>query len=337
MKKICYALVVLTILLMPVGRVFALGESLSGRVILGQNFILKSGDTLTGDLVIIGGQAVVEQGAVVQGDAVVIGGNLQLDGQVDGDAVVIGGLVSLGSQSSLAGDAVTVGGTVQRADGARVGGNIISNFPPPSLQLPSSGATQIQPLPPQPRLQFDFGPLGAAAGVFFQALGFAILAMVLTVFLHPQLDRAAQAIVGQPFVAGSVGILTIIATALTALILTATLILIPVAIVAVLLLVLAWIFGVVAMGMEVGDRFAKAVHRSWEPVLTAGLGTFLLAIGVGTINLIPCVGWLAAAILGLVGLGAAAITVFGTRLAPAVAAVASQPPADVPSSLPPAS
>ncbi len=337
MKQLWYALVLLTLLLLPASPALALGESLEGRVIVGQNFTLKSGDTLTGDLVIIGGQALVEQGAVVQGNTVVIGGNLQLDGHVDGDAVVIGGLVSLGSSASLAGDAVTVGGTVLRAEGAQVGGNIVSNFPPPSLPLGPGNATEAQPLPPQPRFQFDFGPLGAAAGVFFQALAFAVIAMVLTVFLHPQLDRAAQAIVGQPFVAGTVGILTIIATVLTAVVLTVTLILIPVAIVAVLLLVLAWLFGVVAVGMEIGDRFSKAVHRTWEPVLTAGLGTFLLTIVVQTVNLIPCVGWLAPVIVGLVGLGAAAITVFGTRVPPLAGAMATPAAVDTTPPLPPPS
>ena len=76
MKKLIYLLALLTLLLLPVQPVFALGPSLEGRVVLGQNFTLKAGETLAGDLVIIGGQAVVERGAVVQGDTVVIGGNM---------------------------------------------------------------------------------------------------------------------------------------------------------------------------------------------------------------------------------------------------------------------
>jgi cytoskeletal protein CcmA (bactofilin family) len=337
MKKLFYVLAILTVLLLPVQSAFALGPSLEGRVIIGQNFTLKSGETLTGDLVIIGGQAVVEQGARVQGDTVVIGGNLQLNGQVSGDAVVIGGLVSLGSTASLAGDAVTIGGSVQRAEGAKIGGNILSNFPPPSLQLPSGAATETPPLPPQPKLNFDFGPLGTAASVFFQALGLGALGMLLTVFLHPQLDRVAQAVSGQPFISGSIGVLAIIATAITAVILSVTLILIPVALATVLLVVLAWLFGIVALGMEVGDRFTKAIHRSWEPVLSAGLGTFLLALVVGMVNLIPCVGWLAPVIVGLIGLGAAVITMFGTRVVPRPPAAPVGAAIDSGSRLPPAS
>ncbi len=335
MRNLFYTFALLAVLLLPAAPAFALGPSLEGRVIIGQNFTLKSGETLTGDLVIIGGQAEVQQGAVVTGNTVVIGGNLQLDGQVDGDAVVIGGLVSLGSQASLAGDAVTIGGMVQRAEGAKIGGNIVSNFPPPTLQFPSGAATQAQPLPPQPNFQLDFGPLGTAVSIFFQALGLAALAMLLTVFVHPQLDRVAQAVTTQPFIAGSIGVLTVIATAITVVILAVTLILIPVAIATAFLVVLAGLFGILALGMEVGDRFTKAVHQSWEPVLSAGLGTFLLAVVVGTVNLIPCIGWLAMAIVAMMGLGAAVITIFGTRAAPLGPVTAAAVAADTSSHLPP--
>jgi uncharacterized membrane protein len=100
---------------------------------------------------------------------------------------------------------------------------------------------------------------------------------------------------------------------ITLVILVVTLILIPVALAATILLVLAWLFGIVAFGMEVGDRFTKAIHQSWEPVLATGFGTFLLAIVIGTVNLVPCIGWLAGVLVGLIGLGAAVITMFGTR------------------------
>ena len=97
---------------------------------------------------------------------------------------------------------------------------------------------------------------------------------------------------------------------LTGVVLTALMV---VALAATILLVLAWLFGIVAFGMEVGDRFTKAIHQSWEPVLSAGFGTFLLAIVLGTVNLVPCIGWLAGVLVGVIGLGAAVITMFGTR------------------------
>jgi hypothetical protein len=340
MKKIVYLLALLALTLLPLQSVYALDIQgpKDGRVVIGQDFTLKSGDTLDGDLVVIGGQATIEQNAVVNGDIVIIGGSLNLNGKGSGDAVVIGGLATMGQNASLVGNVVTVGGSLQRAEGAMIGGNIVSNLPPPDLQFPNVPNTQKPPLPPAPKFEVNFGPLGTAAGIFFKALGLAALAMLLTVFLHPQLDRVAQAVVTQPFMAGSIGFLTVIVAPIAVIILTVTLILIPVALAGTFLLGLAFLFGAVAFGMEVGDRFTKAIHQTWEPVLSAGFGTFLLAIVLGTVNLVPCIGWLAGVLVGLVGLGAAVITLFGTRPVYHPALVTSTPNSgtDAGASIPPA-
>ena len=142
---------------------------------------------------------------------------------------------------------------------------------------------------------------------------FMIVLMLLTAFLHPQLDRVAQAVVAQPFMVGSIGLLVTFVAPIAIVVLAITLILIPVALAAVILLVLAWLFGVVALGMIVGDRLTLALHRSLEPVLSAGLGALVLGIVVTSVQQIPCVGWIAAVLVGLIGLGAAVITLFGTR------------------------
>ncbi len=85
MKKFVYILALLALLLLPVHSAFALNATnpKDGRVVVGQNFTLKSGDTLEGDLVVIGGEADIEQNATVNGDIVVIGGSLNLDGKGD--------------------------------------------------------------------------------------------------------------------------------------------------------------------------------------------------------------------------------------------------------------
>jgi hypothetical protein len=329
MKKIIYSLLLLLLLLAPAVPAYAQGGPSDGKVIIGQDFTLKSGETLTGDLVVIGGQVTIEENATVNGDIVVIGGSLQMDGQSTGNAVVIGGVVAMGDQSSVAGDLVTVGGTLQRSEGAKVGGNVVTNLPPPNLKLPlplSAPAAEIPPSLPYPGFHFGLGALGSAVGVLVWSVLLAGLAMLLTLFLHPQLDRVAQAVTRQPFVSGSIGLLTAVLAPITLVILVVTILLIPVALAAVILLALAWLFGVVALGMEVGDRFTRAIHRTWEPVLTTGAGTFLLGLAVGLVNQVPCVGWLAPVIVGLVGLGAAISTMFGTR--PVPQALLVTPPAD---------
>ena len=341
MRKILYTLMLLALLLLPAAPAHALSNGLhDGRVVIGQDFTLKSGDTLTGDLVVIGGEAAIEKSAVVQGDVVVIGGSLHLDGQATGNAVVIGGVVALGGESSVAGDLVTVGGSMQRAEGSKVGGNVVTNLPPPSINVPVTPRATIPPVPPKPGFEILANPFSTAAGIFMQALGLAALGMLISLFLHPQLDRVAHAVTRQPFVSGSIGLLTLLLGAIAIVILVVTLILIPVALAGVILIVLAWLFGGVAFGMEVGERLSRAMHRTWEPVLTTGFGTFLLGIGVGVVNLVPCVGWLAPVLMGLIALGAAVITRFGTQPVAEPMLAPAAPPAETPetgNALPPAS
>jgi hypothetical protein len=340
MKKLIYALMLFVLLLVPVRSVHALTGPLDGRVIIGDNFTLKSGDTLDGDLVVIGGEVVIEAGATVKGEIVVIGGSLTLDGKGTGDAVVIGGLASLGAKASLAGDMVTVGGSLQRAETAMVGGNVVTNMPPPTILIPNPANANVPPVPPTPRFELDFNPFWQIANVFFQALVLGALAMLLTVFLHPQLDRVAQAIVQQPFIAGGIGLLTTFFAAPIALVVFGlTLILIPVALTVPVLLVLAWLFGMAALGTEVGTRFTRALHQNWAPVLSGGLGTFMLAIVVGGLNQIPCVGWMAALLVGLIGIGAVVVTIFGTRPVSqlGLSATGPHPQSASTGSLPPAS
>ncbi len=344
MRKLFYGLVLLALLMLPASPAYAQGGPHDGRVIIGQDFTLKSSESLNGDLVVIGGQVDIQKTAIVRGDIVVIGGSLQLDGQSTGNAVVIGGVVNMGAQSAVSGDLVTVGGALQRAEGATVGGNVVTNLPPPQIMLPVPATPQavIPPVPPSPNFSFNWGPFGTAAGILMQAIGLAALAMLLTLFLHPQLDRVSQALTRQPLMSGSIGLLTVLLIPIALVLLVITIILIPVALAGVILVVLAWLFGVVAIGMEVGDRFTRAVHVTWEPVLTTGAGTFLLGLGVGIVNLVPCVGWLAPVIIGLIALGAALITRFGTQAVNLPAPVARPPdapanPGGTQSALPPTS
>ncbi len=343
MRKIFFSLVLLALFLLPAAPAFAQGgpgDGGNGRVVIGQDFVLKSGDTIQGDLVVIGGQVSIEQGATVYGDTVVIGGSLTMDGKATGNAVVIGGVVNLGSQSSVAGDLVTIGGALSRAEGSQVGGNVVTNLPPPRFSLPvvpTAPQAAIPPATPGPGIDFIVRPFATAGSIIIQAIGLAALAMLLTIFLHPQLDRVAQAVTKQPLISGSIGVLTVLLAPITLVILVVTVLLIPVALAAVVLLVLAWLFGVVAFGMEVGDRFTKAIHRTWEPVLSTGVGTFLLVVAIGIVNLVPCVGWLAPVIVGLVGLGAAVSTLFGTRMVPGPAPIIPVAPSSTEASIPPAS
>ena len=221
MKKLLYALPILILLLMPIVPAYAFTGNLDGRVIFGQSFTLKSGETLNGDLVVFGGAATVEENATVKGNVVIIGGSLVMDGQATGDAVVIGGLMTMGDKSSVAGNVTTVGGSLQRAAGAQVGGQIVSNVPAPNVQTPATPNISA----PRPSINIGLNLILRAFGVLGTAIVFAALAMLLVIFLQPQLDRVAQAIVTEPIIAGGIGLLTTFISPIALLILVVILVL----------------------------------------------------------------------------------------------------------------
>ena len=313
MKKSIYWLLLATLLAMPIRNAYADDGSAHDRLIIGQNFTLPAGGTVDGDLVVLAGEATIEEGALVQGDLVIIGGSLRLDGEALGSAVVIGGSASLGAASSVGRDLVALGGSFQRAEGSKIAGDIITNLSITTERLPRETAVPSPALPLDPNFRLDLGPVGTLAGVLFQALALGVVAMLLSAFLHPQLDRVARAVQAQPFAAGSLGLLTVFLAPFAIVLMAITLILIPLALATAFLLVLAWLFGVVALSHVVGEKLTQAMNRTWEPVLTAGFGAFIVGIVLGTSNQIACVGWLASTLIGLVGLGAATMTLFGTR------------------------
>jgi len=330
--KIISFILLLTLLLLPTGNAYAQGPS--GDVFLmGQNYTLKSGETLDGSLAVIGGNITIEKGAIVNGDTVLVGGNIAMDGKangevvivggnltvaskVDGGIVVVGGQVDLTKTAVVTGDITSVGGQVNKAPGAEVGGNIVNNAPP--ITIPDvPNVPNIPNIPNVPNVPTpNANPFWEMAGVVGRALAIALIGMLLTLFLQPQLERVADAVTHQPLIAGSFGLLTVVVSPIAILILSVTIILIPVALILALILPLAWLFGMVALGQEVGERFTKAINQTWAPVLTTGSGTFLFVLVLGFFGMIPCVGWLASFLVSLIAIGGVAMTMFGSRTAP---------------------
>jgi cytoskeletal protein CcmA (bactofilin family) len=339
--KLTTFILLLALLFLPSASVHAQGPNGSDVFLIGQNYTLNSDKTLNGSLAVIGGNALIEDNATVKGDVVliggnltingdvsgnvaIIGGNLTISGKIDGDIAVVGGQAVLTKTAEVNGDIATVGGQVEKNPDAKVSGNIVNNAPlagiPKIPNIPNVPNVPNVPntpnAPKTPNININVNPLWEVINVIWRAIAVAAIGMLLTLFLQPQLERVADAITRQPVMAGSFGLLAVVVMPLAMLIMIVTLILIPVAIVVALLVPLAWLFGLVALGQEVGERFTKAVNQIWAPVLSTGFGTFLLMLVGGFVGLIPCVGWLLPFLVGLIAVGGVAMTWFGTRSAP---------------------
>jgi len=306
--RILTLFLLLAVLVLPASPAYAQGPNpgSGGRVIFGSNFTLESGDTFDGDLVVFGGNVTIEENANLNGDLVVIGGTVRSNGEISGSIVVVGGQINLDEAALVTGDVVTIGGQLNRAEGAKIEGDVVNNVAP-NVTFPNGSLTPHAPNTPPipdtpPNINFHFNPFAQFFGIIFWAVGASAFAMLLALFWQPQIERTGEAIVSQPLMAGAIGLLSVVVA--TVLLLT---ILLP------LFVALAWFFGVVAMGMQVGDRFTKAINQDWSPVLTIGFGTFLLVLAGGAIGLIPCLGGIILFLLGSIGVGASVLTLFGAR------------------------
>jgi hypothetical protein len=329
--KIFTLFLLMTLLLMPASPAYAQGPNPGGgQVLFGQNYTLESGESFSGDLVVFGGNVTIEEDATLNGNLVVIGGTITSKGETNGDVVVVGGQISLEETALVTGDVVTVGGQLQQAEGADIQGDIVNNVAPdivlPTGRIPPTAPETTNPPDiPTPNINIRFNPFAEVFWVFFWAVIVAAFSMLLSLFWQPQIERTGDLIITQPVMTGAIGLLSFFIAAILFL-----------TIVPPVLIAFAWLFGVVAMGSQVGERFSKAVNQVWSPVLTIGFGTFLLMLVGGAIGLIPCLGGMVLFLLGMVGIGGSIITWFGIRLPQVPAVTVYAPPTDS-SQVPPAS
>jgi hypothetical protein len=163
-----------------------------------------------------------------------------------------------------------------------------------------------------------FNPFLQFGRVFTSSILMAFLGALTVLFFKERLDKVAQAVVAQPVMTTGIGLLTIVGLVVMAL----TLILIPFAALGLIPLGFAWLFGIIAIGQEIGERLSKALRQDWAPVLATGLGTFVIIFVVGFIQslndlswVIGCFTWIVPVFVGLLAIGAVVITRFGARQA----------------------
>ena len=275
------------------------------KLVLANTFRLETGDVLTGDLAVIGSTASLEIGSTVNGDIVLTGGTISIDGTVNGNILAVGGAVNLGDTAVVNGDIVTVGASLKRSPLAKVSGTITEQTPTVFNFGNSNNPLQL----PFTSNQDSLTKFLSAA---FESLALAALAVVIGLILPEQTKRVASTLTGEPLVTGGVGLLTIVGAPIVLVLLTVTIILIPITVLCVILLALAFLFGWIAVGYEIGERLGTMFHSTWPVPVAGGIGVLVLSLLVGTINLLPCIGWIIAFIIAILGLGAVVISRFGS-------------------------
>ncbi len=283
------------------------------KVVFGDTYRLAAGETLDGNLSVFGGAVTLEQGSTVTGNINVLGGAVTGDGLIEGNINILGGTVSLGDQAVVQGNVQTFGGVFRKSDLAVVEGKVTTIG---NSYLPVTPSTLPVFNPVWPVL----GSVRTVFGGMAAALCLAALAMIVALFWPTGTRRVAHAMIASPALSGGLGCLTLIVFPALIVLLTITIILIPVSLVGILLLGIAFTFSWIAFGTEIGERISQAFNVTWHPAASAGLGTLILTLVVSWASLIPFIGWifsfLAPLVIVVAGLGSVLLTRFGTQTYP---------------------
>ncbi|HEY3266734.1 MAG TPA: hypothetical protein VGM37_07400 [Armatimonadota bacterium] len=271
----------------------------------------------TGEVNIVNHDYVVEQGTIVDGNARVVRGDLEVRGEVNGDAsttlgdvsvnghvrgnvTAVRGDVSLGPTAVVDGDVQVVGGDLYQEAGSVVHGKI-RNTEEPRVSFPGrvEGGR-------------NFVREAVMNGPFNLPLAFTLLivGIVLLAAAPQRMDLVGKTFVNRPVYSFMVGIASVPAMAVAAVLSIVTIVgpaLVAAAYVG------AFMMGVAAMALMLGRRVAVGkTYRSRFYPLTVGLLVWLFATAVSRVSN-PLSGLMTAAtvLAYIIAIGAALSTGFG--------------------------
>ena len=339
MKRMALWVVVAAVVLAGLGIVAAPvnAQGFGGdEIVMGEDWVLRSGEDLEGNLVVLGGTATIQPGAVVRGDVNAAGGLVTIDGTVTGNVGAFGGAIRLGDTAVIEGDVANFAGSLSRAPGATVNGDVFSGLRTPQSLAPEqfdreSFDDNFNPPGDSWFVSFLKWQLGTAGSILLMLL----LGLVLIVVAPRAVERVADAAALQPALTFGVGFLTLVLGVLAGALL---LIACGLGLLVWLLLMAAALLGWTGVALWLGRQLFRAFHvRSSASIVQMIVGIILITL----MSRLPwCLGWLSGLIFASWGLGAVVTTRFGTQAVSG--AEPSRPPyrpielEDLPELLPPA-
>lgn len=216
------------------------------------------------------GDVYVDGGQIVRGDVTVIGGNATIDGAIDGDLTVVGGDIDERPGSTITGKINNIGGNVTRGIVPFGGASVTSYF------------------------LDDWRVISKIAWSAVVLLFF----LIFPVRTRMALDRLEK----HPGLAAAIGLAGWVAVIPLAVLLICTVLLIPLVFVEGIALVAGIFIGKAALSLLVGRRLYEAFNPRSTPTPLMAL-IFGLAL-ITAAELVPILGGLVSALVGLVGLGA---------------------------------
>jgi cytoskeletal protein CcmA (bactofilin family) len=327
----------------PVGGDAALvGGSVDVRAPIADDLRAAGGDisiesSVGGELFATGGNVTVTRTAAIAGAARVYGGNISIEGRVDGPLTanarsiringVVHGDVDLAAADIELGPLARIGGALsydsaselKRAQGATVAGAITREEP--KGQRGDRGG----------RTEGGSGSSWAGGVVFYLSL--LACAAVLMLVAPAFAIHTSERIKATPWLALAVGLGTLLAVPVLAVLLFITLLGIPLGIMVLSLYPVLLLGGFVVGALFIARLIPPALRQSAPAAFSRNMGYVALALLlVLLVGRVPFVGGVLIGLITLAGIGACVMELYGRRKGPPSAGV----PSGRPEALPPA-
>ena len=269
-----------------------------GRNVLriGQDYTLKQGESVH-DAVVVFSPATID--GYVRGDVVVVFGTVQIGptAVINGSLIVVGGNVAVQPGAAVHQDLVVIGGgldaSTEFTPGGQhiaIGANAIADRLRNVVPWITEGLLLGRPIVPR---------LGWVWGIVF----FVFLAsLVLALLFIDTVRTCADAIAARPFSAFLTGLLVLLLIGPVSVILAASVVGIAVVPFILCAVVVAWIIGKVGVAVRLGDRMVGQTPPAsrWQSARSFVLGFAAICL----VYMVPVIGFIAWALVGVTGLGA---------------------------------
>ncbi|TAJ45704.1 hypothetical protein [Methanofollis fontis] len=272
--------------------------------------VIASGGRLVVDapiesLIAAGGEILIR--APVRGDVILAGGSVEIDAAVGGKVVAAAGTIGIdapiGRNLLCTGDAVTIGANSSIDRDAHIAARTVSNAGTIGGVLSVAGEsftnTGTAGTVDFQQKQREKGLLPGVAAVLI-TIGFLLLGLALIRFLPLPFEQVVGTLAESPLLNTLIGLVVIIGGAVILLILAITIIGIPFAAVAGILLLLSALLAGLFVSAWIGDLIAGRVSPTMGPYGRFFIGFVILAL----LMFVPVLGFLVRAVSVCLGTGA---------------------------------
>ncbi len=267
--------------------------SSAGASAVGSNVVVPADAWVCGSALAVGGNVDVQ--GHVQGSAQAIGGNVTISGEVDGDVTAVGGDIRVQPGAVTRGKLDSMGGQVIIEPGAN------AQTPPQGMEQywngGRSGPTAFHMLAPE------------ASSFWLGLLFWVSAALGLSAFVPEVVGHVRYTVARRFIVSGATGAAIGLIGAVLGAVLFVTCIGIPVTVAIAIAMWIAWVVGTVAFASWLGASLLRGVRLDSSLLASTLLGVVILSL----LKAAPVVGPIVSLIVGVVGLGAALLTLLSAR------------------------